>query len=215
MTTLANRVRVATATTGTGTIALGAAVSNYQDFASGGVTDGVVVSYAIEEGAAWEVGTGVYTAAGTTLSRTLIESSTGSLLVLSGSAEVFITPLAQNIPLLDTAQTFTGAQTFNAAIVQTPYAVTPTTGTILLDPANGSYQTLTTTGAVTFTDGLAIGENLVLKVRPSAHVPTWTAVGTWINNAGAAPGFSATAPTTVVIWKDAAGTYGALVGDGS
>src|SRR6185369_17874589 len=92
---LYNLARMSTATTGTGTITLGSAVSGYLTFAQAGVANGATVSYGILDGSNSECGTGTYTTAGTTLTRTVTNSTnSNSAISLSGSAVVFITPIA-------------------------------------------------------------------------------------------------------------------------
>lgn len=101
MVTLVNRAKVSTSTTGTGTITLGSAVDGYQTFADAGVTDGDTVRYVIEDGSAWEVGYGTYTASGTTLTRNVMESSNSDAAIsLSGSATVFVGAAAEDVSRL-------------------------------------------------------------------------------------------------------------------
>lgn len=129
-----DRVRMSTATTGTGTITLGSAVTGYQSFATAGVPNSTVVAYGIEDGNNWEVGTGTYTSAGTTLTRVVSSSNNGgSAINLSGSAQVFITARAADISNAATAYSVggtdvaiadggTGASTASAA--QTNLSIT-------------------------------------------------------------------------------------------
>ena len=101
MAVLKNRAKMSTSTTGTGTITLGSAESGYQTFGDAGVANADVVRYVIEDGTAWEIGTGTYTATGTTLTRTVSESSNAdAAIVLTGSATVFIGATAEDIPSL-------------------------------------------------------------------------------------------------------------------
>lgn len=83
------RVRMTCATTGTGTLTLGTAISGSQAVPAS--YDGAEMDYAIIDGADWEEGWGVYTHATTQLTRNLIASSTGAKLNLSGAATVFST----------------------------------------------------------------------------------------------------------------------------
>ena len=92
MAKLFNRAKMTTSTTGTGTITLGSASNGFQSFADAGVANGDVVQYVIEEGSNFEIGTGTYTASGTTLTRSPSESSNSdAAITLAGQATVSIT----------------------------------------------------------------------------------------------------------------------------
>jgi hypothetical protein len=92
MAKLYNAARMTTTTTGTGTLTFGSVVSGYISFAQAGLQDGDKVSYAIIDGAAIEIGRGIYSINGPSLTRTVVQSTNGNApLVLTGNAEVYIT----------------------------------------------------------------------------------------------------------------------------
>jgi hypothetical protein len=102
MAKLYNLARMTTATTGTGTITLGTAVSGYLSFSGAGAADGDIVSYGISDGVNSEIGTGTYTASGATLTRTVTKSTNANALIsLSGTAQVFVTVRAEDMNSLD------------------------------------------------------------------------------------------------------------------
>lgn len=97
MVTLVDRVKVTTATVGTGSVDTGSAVDGFKGFAQSGLSNGASVRYVIEDGDAYEIGTGTYNSLTGKMSRSLIESSTGSLLSLSGNAIVYLSVSAGDI----------------------------------------------------------------------------------------------------------------------
>lgn len=109
MANLFNRAGHASTTVGAGTVTLGSAlgavspnICSFESFSSAGVQDQNIVSYLIlDANGAWELGWGIYTASGTTLTRNLTKSSTGSLLALSGSEQVFIATRAEDMATVE------------------------------------------------------------------------------------------------------------------
>lgn len=110
---------------------------------------------------------------------------------------------------LDVAQSFTAEQTF--AEVKETVGTLATSGTIALDPANGTIQTCVLTGVPTFTDSLEAGQSIVLMLEnATTHVPVWPTV-TWVTSTGnTLP--TLTAKVTLVFWKIATTLYGTYVG---
>ena len=124
---LKDRVKQESATTGTGTVTLGATYVGYQSFSTA-VSDGDEVYYTIsntETGVTeWEVGIGAFTLSGTTLSRATVLSSSnaGSLVNFSaGTKEVFVTYPAEKAIYADTSG--------NAIALGTPASATLTNAT--------------------------------------------------------------------------------------
>jgi hypothetical protein len=124
---LKDRVKQESATTGTGTVTLGATYEGYQSFSTA-VSDGDEVYYTIsstETGVTeWEVGIGAFTLSGTTLSRATVLSSSnaGSLVNFSaGTKEVFVTYPAEKAIYADTSG--------NAIALGTPASATLTNAT--------------------------------------------------------------------------------------
>jgi hypothetical protein len=107
---LADRVKDTTTTTGTGTVTLsGTAPIGYVSFGTA-IGNGNTTYYTITAGSEWEVGIGTYTAAGTTLSRTTVLSSSnaGSLVNFSaGTKDVFVTYPAGRSVFLNTDSSIT------------------------------------------------------------------------------------------------------------
>jgi len=170
MAKLYNLARMTTATTGTGTITLGSAVSSYVTFALAGVQNGDTVTYAIVDGSNREVGRGVYTSVGTTLTRaTILESTNANAAInLSGSAEVFITAAAEDI---------------TSSVQITGGSITGITDLVVADGGTGvssltAYAVLaggtTSTGAVQTVSGLGTSGQ-VLTSNGAGALPTWQA----------------------------------------
>jgi hypothetical protein len=114
MSLLLNRAKCLTATTGTGTITIGAAVVPYQSWAAAQAGTTSITrrySYLIEDGTDWEIGEGVYNETANTLTRNLIASSTGALLSLSGAATVANVAKAADSPQVIEKKVFAGGET--------------------------------------------------------------------------------------------------------
>lgn len=101
--------------------------------------------------------------------------------------------------------------TFAKGYTEAVYAL-GTSGSLALDPANGTVQTCALTGNPTFTDSLSAGQSVVLMLTNGAsYTVTWPTI-TWVTSGGnVAP--TLTAADALVFWKISTTLYGAVVGN--
>lgn len=140
--------------------------------------------------------------------------------------------LANSVPVIPSGVLKGSGGTIAAAVAGTDY-VTPTgsetltnktltgytetvytlvtSGSINLNPANGSVQSCAAAGVITFVDALSAGQSVVLMLaNGSSYSITWPTV-TWVSSSGnVAPTLSA--GNTIVFWKVGSTLYAAHVG---
>ena len=134
------------------------------------------------------------------------DTSTGGAIV-TGDASGALGLQAAGTTLL----TLSGSTaTFAKSYTETVYTL-GTSGSLALDPANGTVQTCALSGNPTFTDSLSAGQSVILMLTNGASYTVTYPTMTWATSAGnAAP--TLTAADTLVFWKVGSTLYGAYVG---
>jgi hypothetical protein len=193
MTTLADRVRETTTTTGTGSLTLAGASFAYQSF-DDAFGSGASVPYCVVGGADWEVGVGTFTAP-STLARTsvLASSNSGSAVNFpAGTKEVFCTLPASLVS--DPAWT---------ALSGRVHPKTTSDAVIIGATAAAGSEKLRVVGSTLLEGPLDVQATGPSSVVTSSGALTLTAAAasTWKTAAGALTLESAAAAT----WKTAAG----------
>jgi hypothetical protein len=102
-----DRVKVTTATTGTGTPTLGSAVAKFLTGSEAGMVNGLTYTYLIEEGNDFEIGVGVYNSSTPSITRaTVLKSKISGVagttkMSLAGSATIAIILSAADLALIE------------------------------------------------------------------------------------------------------------------
>lgn len=206
MAKLYNLARMTTATTGTGTITLGSAVAGFLSFVAAGVQDGETIGYAIQDGSNSEIGRGVYTASGTTLTRSVLKSTNSNLAIsLSGAAQVFITPAAEDFLTQVNAQTGTTYTVLNSDLgklltFSNASAVAVTLPQAIGAFAAGWFATLSNIGAGTVTitpTTSTIGGAASFELTTNKSIEIVSDGTNWMVHRGAGGGGDVTAASSI------------------
>ena len=153
-----DRVKETTATTGTGTVTLAGAVQDYQSFAAIGDLNTTYYTIALSTSDEWEVGIGVYTASGTTLSRdtVLASSNSGSLVNFSaGEKDVFVVYPAGKSVYEDAAGDVTVDGAIRGEELEASNGLLVNSQTIGINYAVPTGYNATSTGPITVASGVA------------------------------------------------------------
>ena len=153
-----DRVKETTATTGTGTVTLDGAVQDYQSFAAIGDLNTTYYTIALSTSDEWEVGIGIYTASGTTLSRdtVLASSNSGSLVNFSaGEKDVFVVYPAGKSVYEDAAGDVTVDGAIRGEELEASNGLLVNSQTIGINYAVPTGYNATSTGPITVASGVA------------------------------------------------------------
>lgn len=204
MAKVADRVQETTTTTGTGTLTLAGAKTGYRAF-SAAFSNGDTVYYCITDGTNWEVGSGVFTTSGTTLTRANILASSNAGSAVSwgaGSKDVFCTAPAAHVGGALGNEAIGGIKT---ATFNSEPALTTTTGAVTVDwSAAQNHKQNEPTGSITYTFTAPPGVGrLQLRIlsdgTSAAQTITWPASVKWLGATWAA---AANKGAIVTFWYD-------------
>jgi len=155
---LKDRVKEQTATTGTGTVTLAGAVTDFDSFSVIGDGNTTYYTITLPESDEWEVGIGTYTASGTTLSRDTIlaSSNSGSAVNFSaGNKDVFVVYPAGKSVYEDASGNVTAGGSITGEEMVASNGVFVNNKTISVDYTVPSGYNATSTGPVTVSAGTA------------------------------------------------------------
>ena len=155
---LKDRVKETSATTGTGTLTLAGAVTDFDAFSVIGDGNTTYYTIALTGGDEWEVGIGTYTASGTTLSRdtVLASSNSGSLVNFSsGDKDVFVVYPAGKAVYEDAAGNVTVDGTITGEEMVASNGIFVNSQSISVNYTVPSGYNATSTGPVTVASGTA------------------------------------------------------------